>query len=240
MRDARWIETWEASPELAMGLDEALLLASTTMPVVRMYTWQPDTLSLGYFQCPSDVPQHLQASRMVRRSTGGGAIHHVHELTFSIAAPVDDPLYKRPLPDSYAVVHTALAVGLQELGVKATLRGAATLQSEQAGTGMCFHESTPLDLVWDQRKGVGSAQRRKLGRVLHHGSLKLQTSVLDTAVATLPEISALTLARLLKPVLAAELGLRFLDGPATVQELATAAELGRRFTAPEWLTEREA
>ena len=63
MRDARWIETWEASPELAMGLDEALLLASTTMPVLRMYTWQPDTLSLGYFQCPSDVPQHLQASR---------------------------------------------------------------------------------------------------------------------------------------------------------------------------------
>jgi hypothetical protein len=104
---------------------------------------------------------------------------------------------------------------------------------------MCFHESTPLDLVWNQRKGVGSAQRRKLGRVLHHGSLKLQTSVLDTGVATLPEVSALTLARLLKPVLAAELGLHFLDGPATQQELATAAELGRRFTDPVWLTERE-
>jgi lipoate-protein ligase A len=82
------------------------------------------------------------------------------------------------VPDSRAVACAAL-------GVDASLRGARALRSDRPATGMCFHESTPLDLVWDERKGVGSAQRRKAERVLHHGSIKLGTTALEEGVATL-------------------------------------------------------
>lgn len=239
MREARWIESWDASPAQAMGLDEALLESSSSTPVVRVYTWRPDTLSLGHFQKPSDVPARAAAGAVVRRSTGGGAIHHVHELTFSIAAPLVDPLYKRPLADSYRLVHEAVAAGLARLGVDAALRGARTLASERAGTGMCFHESTPLDLVWNGRKGLGSAQRRKGGRVLHHGSIKLAASVLDEGVATLPLADPRELAAVLRPVLAAQLGLAFTEADAEDAELAAADRLGARFVASEWVAARE-
>ena len=89
----RLLETWDASPALAMGLDEALLEEPGAPPTLRLYTWSPDTLSLGYFQRFADVPAAARAGEpggpgaVVRRITGGGAIHHVHELTFSIASP---------------------------------------------------------------------------------------------------------------------------------------------------------
>lgn len=183
----RWrlIVTWGAEPSFNMGLDEALLERAEAPNTLRLYTWSPDTLSLGYFQKLDSVPGRERARALVRRITGGGAIHHVRELTFSIASSLDHPIYRGPIGDSYARVHTAIADALREFGVNATLRGERALASDQEGTGMCFHTSTPLDLAWNDRKGVGSAQRRKHGRVLHHGSIKLGDSVLETGVASL-------------------------------------------------------
>jgi lipoate-protein ligase A len=169
-----------------MGLDEALLEAAEAPPTLRLYSWSPDTLSLGYFQSLADVPGHERAKALVRRITGGGAIHHVRELTFSIAASLDHPIYRGPIAESYARVHAAIADALRGVGVEAMPRGSTLLTSDRAGTGMCFHASTPLDLAWDGKKGVGSAQRRKHGRVVHHGSIKLGDSVLETGVATIP------------------------------------------------------
>jgi len=182
----RLIVTWGADPAFNMGLDEALLEASEAPPTLRLYSWSPDTLSLGYFQRLADVPGHERARALVRRITGGGAIHHVRELTFSLAASLDHPMYRGPIAASYERVHLALAAALTRAGVDARLRGSTPLDSDRAGTGMCFHASTPLDIAWGGRKGVGSAQRRKRGRVLHHGSIKLGDSALETGVATLP------------------------------------------------------
>ena len=184
----RWrlIVTFGAEPSFNMGLDEALLEAAEAPPTVRLYTWSPDTLSLGYFQKLESIPGHERARALVRRITGGGAIHHVRELTFSIAASLDHPIYRGPTADSYTRVHAAVADALRGVGVDATPRGDRALASDREGTGMCFHTSTPLDLAWNDRKGVGSAQRRKHGRVLHHGSIKLGDSVLETGVATVP------------------------------------------------------
>jgi lipoate-protein ligase A len=235
----RLITTWGASPEFNMGLDEALLLTAGLPPTVRFYSWKPDTLSLGYFQKLSEVPGAQRAGALVRRITGGGAIHHVRELTYSISADLSLDLYAGSLSESYARVHRAIALALAEFGVEAGLRGARALASDRADTGMCFHHSTELDLVWSDRKGVGSAQRRKSGRVLHHGSIKLGSSPLEGDIATLePEHRGLTPAEFAPALRAAferEFKARLVAGVPDADERDLARQLGPRYVAHEFV-----
>jgi lipoate-protein ligase A len=225
-----------------MGLDEALLLDEHAPPTLRLYTWEPDTLSLGYFQRWVDVPGTAQAGAVVRRLTGGGAIHHVNELTFSLSTSAQDPLYRGPVADSYDRIHASIARALHEFGASARRVGSDALQSDLAGTGMCFHKSTPQDLAWGDRKGVGSAQRRTKGRVLHHGSIKLGTSALEGCIATLeevrPAISPAEVGRALVQALAEDHELCFRPAAVSAALRARADELGARYSAPEFLRRR--
>lgn len=175
-----------------MALDELLLegAGACARPTLRIYRVDPPGLSLGWFQTLADVPAAKGMQHVSRRLTGGGAIHHGAELTFALAAPKEHPAYLGPVADSYARVHTLLAAALRPFGIDAELRGARPLASDAAGTGMCFQESSALDLVWPRAgdgalaKGVGSAQRRRGGRVLHHGSIKLADDPFEPGVAT--------------------------------------------------------
>lgn len=238
----RRITTWGAPPGFNMGLDEALLESEESPPTLRMYTWSPETLSLGYFQRYADVPGTERALAVVRRITGGGAIHHAHELTFSLTAALAHPLYRGPIADSYRRVHGAIARALSTLGVEAGLRGEAELASDREGTGMCFHASTTLDLVWNERKGVGSAQRRRKGRVLHHGSIKLGTTTLEGDIATVreraPKVEVQEMADALETALSETVGMSFEAGVPTPAERVRAHELGTRFLDPAFLRRR--
>lgn len=251
----RLVTTWGGDPGWNMALDEALLLApgdgGEGPPVtVRVYTWAPDTLSLGYFQRLADVPpaaaflgQPAPAGTpvpgaVVRRLTGGGAIHHARELTFSLSAPADHPLYRGPVAASYGRVHAALAEALAELGARAEVRADKVPASEAAGTGMCFHVSSPVDLVWQDRKGVGSAQRRTGGRVLHHGSIKLGPTALDTDVASLPLEDPRELAPLVLGALARRAGATLEPGEPTDAERAAAEARAPHFTSEAFLRRR--
>jgi lipoyl(octanoyl) transferase len=230
----RLITTFEASPEFNMGLDQALLETPESPPTLRFYTWSPDTLSLGYFQRFVEVPRAPEAGAIVRRITGGGAIHHVDELTFSLACPLDHPLYRGPIGDSYARIHRAIAAALAHFGVKAELRGERALASDRPDTGMCFHHSTALDLVWDERKGVGSAQRRKDGRVLHHGSIKLGASPLEGDIATLASHRAVApeeLAPVLLEAFKSELSIRTRPAAPELDEREIASAVGPGYRA---------
>ena len=240
----RWrlLETWDCEPALAMGLDEALLHAADRTPVLRFYTWNPPALSLGYFQRWSDVAAADGARAVVRRITGGGAIHHAEELTFSITLPVEHALYAGPVADSYRRIHGWIALTLGRLGLDAELCGERTLRSDRSGTGMCFHTSTPLDLVWNDRKGVGSAQRRAGGRILHHGSIKLARDPLEEGVATVADcgarIAPQELAVLLAAVFTAELGIELVHEETDAEELALARRRAPRFVEPAFLHRR--
>lgn len=238
----RLITTWNAGPAFNMGLDEALLESRDAAPTVRFYSWKPATLSLGYFQRFADVPAAQDARSVVRRITGGGAIHHLRELTFSIVCDVSEPLYSGSIHDSYARVHGAIALALARYGVDASLRGEQQLASERADTGMCFHHSSALDLVWNQRKGVGSAQRRKNGRVLHHGSIKLGTTPLEGDIATLEpferDLAPESFAPVLREVFQSELGLDLEAGVPDALERGRTQELGKRFLDPAFVRRR--
>ncbi len=235
----RLITTWGAAPAFNMGLDEALLLDQEAPPTLRLYSWSPDTLSLGYFQRFAAVPGARNAGALVRRITGGGAIHHVNELTFSLTMPLSHPLYRGPIASSYGRVHASIANALAHFGIAAAPAAGRSLASDRSDTGMCFHHSTPADLVWGGRKGVGSAQRRKHGRVLHHGSIKLGSSELEGDIA---EVSAAAdekaLAQVLLECLARDWNEEFNAAAPTEEECANADLLGPRYTSAEFLQRR--
>jgi lipoate-protein ligase A len=229
-----------------MALDEALLASSDPMPVLRLYTWAPDALSLGYFQRHDAVVGALRARGvelpgLVRRLTGGGAIHHVRELTFSIAAPASHPLYRGPIADSYARVHALIAAALRVHGVLAAPRADARLASDDRASPMCFHGSAAVDLAWGGRKGVGSAQRRLRrggGRVLHHGSIKLGTSPLEGAIATVGDLSPEELGADLAAAFECGLDLELVPAEPRADELSAARARAAHFASEAFVRRR--
>src|SRR5213594_257691 len=105
-----------------MALDETLLdsVIRGGLPVVRFYTWQPATLSLGVNQPLGEVSAEECARRgfdLVRRMTGGRAVLHQHELTYSVAARESDPRVSGGVIESYRKISVALVEGLRSLGV---------------------------------------------------------------------------------------------------------------------------
>jgi lipoate-protein ligase A len=112
----------------------------------------------------------------VRRPTGGGAIWHHHELTYAIALPPGSALV-RPNTAMYRAVHGAIAEVLVDRGIPARRRGEAAANRADADRPLlCFTGRDPEDIVWGNHKLVGSAQRRRGGAVLQHGSALLARS----------------------------------------------------------------
>jgi lipoyl(octanoyl) transferase len=172
-----------------MALDEALLeLVARVGDVayLRTYGWAVPTLSLGYFQhlAEAGAEPRWRGVPLVRRSTGGGAIWHHHELTYALAVPARHPL-ARPHPALYRAVHSAVAETLREEGVDARRRCHLDPASETAAQRpfLCFTDRDPEDIVSGDIKIVGSAQRRRAGAVLQHGSVLLKRST------TAPELA---------------------------------------------------
>ncbi|MGE4158799.1 MAG: biotin/lipoate A/B protein ligase family protein [Planctomycetota bacterium] len=153
-----------------MAVDEALF-SSSGGPCLRLYSWADPTLSLGYFQKPADI-EVPPGWNVVRRVTGGGAIAHDHEITYSLTGPDSADLLSDKL-ELYERVHKAWMKALKSFGVATRFRKG--LREGRGGSPWCFTKGDPLDLVLsDGRKILGSAQRRSQGRVLLHGSLPLR------------------------------------------------------------------
>jgi len=199
-----------------MAVDEALLewVAAEGQPVWRFYRWDGPTLSLGYFQQPDERQEHRASANCpaVRRLTGGGAIVHDFELTYSVVVPTGHPLARhRDL--LYQVVHGTLVETLAGLGIHAELHpGILAAPGPTPEPFLCFHRRAPGDVVVQGVKVAGSAQRRRRGAVLQHGSVLLAAS---PAAPELPGLAEL------------------LDRPVPGEELANAwlGPLARRLLA---------
>src|SRR3990172_5155621 len=160
-----------------MAVDEALLEAAIQRRecILRWYRWDQATLSLGYFQEQETVATNPHVARLptVRRLSGGGAILHHHELTYSCVVPAFHPL-AHPPGELYERVHSRLIAVLRRHGVTAILRGSATENTDKPF--LCFGRGDSRDVVCQGFKVVGSAQRRRQGAVLQHGSVLLARS----------------------------------------------------------------
>jgi len=159
-----------------MAIDEALLEAvgaGKSPPTLRFYGWDPACLSLGHGQSSRDADLDRLAAfgwDCVRRPTGGRAILHADELTYSLALPADHPLAAGDVVVSYQRISQALLVGLEWLGAQAH----SDLQTEKQTSGpICFEVPSHYEITVNGRKLIGSAQVRRHQGVLQHGSLPL-------------------------------------------------------------------
>lgn len=162
-----------------MAVDEALLESAVEgrLACVRWYQWDAATLSLGYFQATDEslAQPDWVTLPVVRRLSGGGAILHQHELTYSCALPPTHPRTVDPF-QLYLDVHGALIQVLRGRGYDVQLRG-SRFGKEGAGEAfLCFSRGDEMDVVLGPHKVLGSAQRRRKGAVLQHGSLVLRRS----------------------------------------------------------------
>ena len=161
-----------------MAVDEMLLeaVAKSGEPTLRFYQWSEPTLSLGYFQAVADRALHEAsvACPVVRRSTGGGAIVHDVELTYSIALPLV-ARWSAVATSVYDLFHQTLVLALANFGITATLCE-TTLHPLAGEPFLCFERRAKGDVLVGTHKIAGSAQRRKQGAMLQHGSILLEKS----------------------------------------------------------------
>lgn len=176
----RLIRSSPASAAFNMALDEALLTTTAqkqSLPTLRCYSWSVPSLSLGYAQPISDVDQSELIERdwqLVRRPTGGKAILHTDELTYSITTSLDEPLVSGSLLESYQRISIALQKALEILGTRSSANDKYNQPSGHSNKEpVCFQTPSNYEITWNGKKLIGSAQARKLGGVLQHGTLPL-------------------------------------------------------------------
>jgi len=161
-----------------MAVDEAILESiyqGQSPPTLRLFAWKPACLSLGHAQPFAEVDTQALAQRgwdVVRRPTGGRAILHVDELTYSVIAPEHDPRVQGGVLDSYLRLSQALLEVLRLLGLDPQANEKPVEKSKKINP-VCFEVPSNYEITVNQKKLIGSAQARRKGGILQHGTLPL-------------------------------------------------------------------
>ncbi len=188
------VEPAPCSGSWNMAVDEVLLEAAAAGEActLRIYEWDQATVSLGYFQSADDPSLESRFPRLpkVKRLSGGGAILHHHEVTYSMAIPDGHPLAVNP-GVLYEEVHRRVIAMLAGLGVEVRLRGVPIQLATEPF--LCFSRGDARDIVLGPHKIMGSAQRRRRGAVLQHGALLLSRSEHAPEFPGLAELAGFTL-----------------------------------------------
>jgi len=175
----RWrlLESGPGDAARNMAVDEALLeihAAGRTAPTLRFYRWEPPALSIGHFQAVAGEVDEAACARegfqWVRRLTGGRAVLHWADLTYSVV--VGEAVLSGSVLETYRLLSTGLLAGLRLLGVPAELAGEKLTVPRKADAA-CFAVPSSYELLAGGKKLVGSAQVRRKNTILQHGSVLL-------------------------------------------------------------------
>jgi lipoate-protein ligase A len=265
----RLITTPPAPGAWNMAVDEAILEhagRSDVLPTLRLYAWNPPCLSLGHAQPFSDVDTARLKSHgweVVRRVTGGRAILHTDELTYSVTGPVEEPNLAGTVLESYNRLAGALLTAVQDLSVPVEMKEGKADASGRSNP-VCFEVPSTYEITVEGKKLIGSAQARRKEGVLQHGSLPLtgdltricqalvfpDEAARETAMQRLlvrattvesvlgREVDWDTAGQAFVRAFEARLGLTFEEGELSASELTRAEELVReKYAHPDW-TER--
>ncbi len=240
-----------------MALDEAVSEAvrqKLSPPTLRLYQWDRPSLSIGYFQKMSDVDIDYCDKKgypLVRRLTGGRAILHDSELTYSLSASTDSPLFKGTLLETYTILSNAMILGLKLIGMDAEV---SFRRKKSAGYGnpACFRAVSYGEITVGGKKIIGSAQKRYKDGFLQHGSILLDLDADELSKALglndedvpddigaisdyAPEISVNDLRSSLKKAFEQTLNIKLISDGPTGYELKLAKEIEQdRYSTREW------
>ncbi len=183
-----------------MAIDEAIMdqvKAHNSPPTIRLYRWYPPCFSLGQSQPISDVNiAKLKQLKwdIVRRPTGGRAILHTDELTYSVIAPTSNPLVSGTLLESYQRISDALIFAMRIMGVPALAsQNNPSIQINDLSKPVCFEVPSSYEIICNGKKLIGSAQLRRDELVLQHGAIPLLGDITRIALvlsSTTPENEA--------------------------------------------------
>jgi len=182
MKAWHYLDSGPASGAENMAMDEKLLAEAakgSAVPVLRFYTWAPSAVSLGRFQDEASSVNATACRKhgidIVRRITGGRAVLHRHELTYSVISPIDNELFPNDVLGTYKVLAAGLLAGFVRLGVPAEMVSPsgdrAAMVKHNRSEPSCFSSPSWYEILAQGRKIVGSAQRRITGAFLQHGSI---------------------------------------------------------------------
>lgn len=251
-----------------MAIDEAVFretIIHNAQPTLRFYASDPAAVTMGYFQ---DAREEINIEKcreagidIARRITGGRAVFHSHELTYSVTATRQEEIFPADIAGTYKIISQCIARGLNDLGINAGLakEGRAPGRAVKA---CCF--STPLqnELLVNGRKICGSAQVRKRGGFLQHGLLLLDFNPVKTADVLLPRCSSEQVLQLEQSVTSVhkelaqaidtreicarikkgfieELGIRLEEGTLSPAEQKLKNELMEKYTDTDWNINRK-
>ena len=252
-----------------MAVDESILESihrGDSLPTLRLYSWTPACLSLGHAQPFADVDMaRLRALGwdVVRRATGGRAILHTDELTYSVTGPAENPILAGSVLESYSRLAKALLRAVQDLSLPVEMKEGKADESGKTNP-VCFEVPSTYEITVNGKKLIGSAQARRKEGVLQHGSLPLtgdlgritqalvfkneymrqtaadrlldRATTVESVLGVAPDWE--TAARSMVRAFEAELGINFERGELSQKEIARADELVReKYDHPSW-TER--
>jgi len=240
-----------------MALDESISEAvreHSSPPTLRLYRWDTPSLSIGHFQKISDIDTDYCSSKnypVVRRQTGGRAILHDEELTYSLSAPKGLPMFGESLMENYTMISRALIAALHANNISARAsfeRKKGTMQRDPA----CFKAVSFAEITIDGKKLIGSAQKRFSNGFMQHGSilfdldtvklsriLRYKNSEEFSGIGTMkeyaPELSYEDLAVSLKSSFEKTLGVKLITDNPTKQELNMAGKLQKeKYSSKKW------
>ena len=153
-----------------MAVDEALLQAAPQLgrPVLRFYSWQERAATFGYFQKFRDIERMTTLRPLIRRPTGGGLVPHDADWTYSLVFPPSHPWYRLPAVQSYHRVHEWIRGAFLHAGLSAELSS----ERRKEHSEQCFAGPEQFDLLWQNQKIAGAAQRRSRHGLLIQGSMQ--------------------------------------------------------------------
>ena len=254
-----------------MAIDEAIFretVKNKRPPTLRFYGWRRPAVSIGYFQ---ELKNEINFDRcrssgvdIVRRITGGKAVYHTDEITYSLTAGNSEKLFPDNIIGTYEIISRCLARGLSELGINARLAkvGSGGSSKMPDTTSCCFSVPSGNELLVAGRKICGSAQMRTHGGFLQHGSLLMTFDPVETAalilisqtpdpseklrcsvtavneVIPLP-VSAAMLCSVLQKGFINELGIGLSEEPLTPAEKALSIQLLKKYESDAWNWERK-
>lgn len=177
-----FIDTGENTAAWNMAFDEAVCEtaeADKNFLLLRLYGWNPWSVSIGYGQkarqdiCVSSVTE--RGYSVVRRPTGGRAVFHANEITYSVIANIACPGIGANLAETYATIGAALLRSLELAGFCGLTMARPGPHETVHGIGArpCFSSVSRCEIIWNNRKLAGSAQKRTRKTVLQHGSIPL-------------------------------------------------------------------